>query len=67
MLYGSETCYLRENEMAILKTEKAMIRANCGVKLIAKRITNGFAGFENFGQTSQSERSAMVRARFLGG
>ena len=38
MLNGSETWCLRENEMAILRrTEKAMMRAMCGVKLIEKR------------------------------
>ena len=38
MLYGSETWCLRENEMAILRrTEKAMMRATCGVKMIKKR------------------------------
>ena len=37
MLYGSETWYLRENEMAILRTEKAMMRPMCGVKIIEKR------------------------------
>ena len=38
MLYGSETCCLRKNEMAILrKTEKARMRAMCGVKINQKR------------------------------
>ena len=38
MLYGSETWYLRESEMAILRrTEKAMMRAMCGIKIIEKR------------------------------
>ena len=38
MLYGRKTWYLRENEIAILmRTEKAMMRAMCGVKLIEKR------------------------------
>ena len=38
MLYGSETWYLRDNEMAILRrTEKSMIRAMCGIKMIEKR------------------------------
>ena len=37
MLDGSETWYLRENEMAILKTEKAVMKAMCGVKIIEKR------------------------------
>ena len=35
-LYGSETWRLRENEMEILRIEKAM-RAMCGVKIIEKR------------------------------
>ena len=37
MLHESETWCLRENEMAILRTEKAMVRAMCGVKIIEKR------------------------------
>ena len=37
MLYGSETWCLSENEMAILRTEKAMMRAISGVKMIEKR------------------------------
>ena len=37
MLYGSETVCLRESKMAILRTEKAMIRAMSGVKLIEKK------------------------------
>ena len=38
IMYGSETWCLRKNEIAILRrTEKAMIRAMCGVKLIEKR------------------------------
>ena len=40
MLYGSETWCLREIEMAILRrTERAMVRAMCGVKLMEKRKT----------------------------
>ena len=35
MLHGSETWYLRESEMAILRrTERAMVRSMCGVKLV---------------------------------
>ena len=37
MLYGSEAWRLREKEMAILRTERAMIRAMCGVKLLDRR------------------------------
>ena len=38
MLYGSEAWCLREKEMAILRrTERAMIRAICGVKLLDRR------------------------------
>ena len=40
MLYGSETCCLRENEMAILrKTKRAIVRAMCGAKLMEKMRT----------------------------
>ena len=38
MLYGSEAWRLREKKMAILRrTERAMIRATCGVKLLDQR------------------------------
>ena len=38
MLYGSEAWCLRENEMTILRrTEKSIIKAMCGVKIIEKR------------------------------
>ena len=38
MLYGSEAWCLREKEKAILRrTERAMIRAMCGVKLLDQR------------------------------
>ena len=40
MLYGSETWCLRENEIAILRrTERAMVRAMCGAKLMEKKRT----------------------------
>jgi len=40
MMYGSETWFLREKEMAILRrTERAMIRGRCGVKLMDRRNT----------------------------
>ena len=40
MLYGSETWCLRENEAAIMRrTERAMVRAMCGVKLADRRNT----------------------------
>ena len=37
MLYGKKTWSLKENEVAIFKTEKTMNRAICEVKLIKKR------------------------------
>ena len=38
MLYGSETWCLRENERAILRrTERAMVRAMSGAKLMEKK------------------------------
>ena len=39
MLYGSETWYLKENEIGILRTERSIMRAMCGVKLVNKRNT----------------------------
>ena len=40
MLYGSETWCMGENEMALLRrTERAMVRAMCGVKLMDKNRT----------------------------
>ena len=40
MLYGSETWCLSKNEMAILRrTERAMVRAMCGAKLMEKKRT----------------------------
>ena len=40
MLYGSETWCLRESEMAILRrTERAMVRSMCGVKLVDRKNT----------------------------
>ena len=40
MLYGSETWCLKEYEMAILRrTERAMVRAVCGAKLMEKKRT----------------------------
>ena len=40
MLYESETWCLRENEIAILRrTERAMVRAMCGAKLMEKKRT----------------------------
>ena len=37
MLYESETWCLRESEMAILRTERALVRSMCGVKLVDRK------------------------------
>ena len=45
MLYGSEAWCLREKEIAILRrTEKVMIRAMCGVKLLDRRNSEELMG-----------------------
>ena len=45
MLYGSETWCLREREMAILRrTERAMVRAMCGVNLLDKKRAEDLRG-----------------------
>ena len=36
-MHGSETSCLQENEIEILKTEKAMLKTMCSDKLIDKR------------------------------
>ena len=52
MVYGSETWCLRENEVAILRrTEKAMIRAMCGVKLMDKKNTEELMGMLGLKET----------------
>ena len=52
MLYGSEMWCLRENEMAILrKTEKAMMRAMCKVKVIEKRTNQELMSLLNLKDT----------------
>ena len=67
MHYESESWCLRENEMAILrKTQKAMMRAMCGVEMIEKKrspkLTSllGLKDTLEFGWTSQGEWSTMV-------
>ena len=52
MLYGSEMWCLRENEMAILrKTEKAMMRAMCKVKVMEKRTNQELMSLLNLKDT----------------
>ena len=68
MLYGSETWCLRVNEMAILRrTEKAMMRAMCGVKIIEKRRSQELMSWLSLNDTldgSQGKWSTMVLACF---
>ena len=67
MLYGSETWCLRENEIAILRmTERAMVRAMCGAKLMEKKRTEDLHGNVeiegNSGSDDKGKWSEMVRA-----
>ena len=41
MLYGSGTWCLRETEMAILRSQRAMVRSMCGVKLTDRKKNGG--------------------------
>ena len=53
ILYGSETWCLRKNEMAILRrTEKAIMRAMCRVKMIEKRRSQELMSLQGFGWSS---------------
>ena len=57
MLYGSEAWCLTEKDMAILRrTEKAMIRAMCCVKLLDRR--NSEELMDMFGIKESSDRMA---------
>ena len=68
MLYGSETWCLRENEMAILRrTERTMVRAMFGAKLMERRRTEDLMEILGLKETvvqmaKPGEWSEMVRA-----
>ena len=66
MLYGSETCCLRENEIASFRrTERAMVTAMCAAKRMEKkdRGPDGNVGIEgNSGSDGKGKWSKMVRA-----
>ena len=52
ILYGSERWCLRENEMALLRrTQKAMMIAMCGVKMIKKRRSQELTSLLNLKDT----------------
>ena len=56
ILYGSDTWCPRENEIAILRrTEKAMMRAMCVVKMIEKRRSQKLMGLLGLNDTLASE------------
>ena len=65
---GCETCVSRENEMATFRrTERAMVRAMCGVKRMERKrtedLTLGDVGIEgNSGSGGKGEWSEMVWA-----
>ena len=62
VVYGSETWCLRENEMAILRrTERAMVRAICGAKLMEKKRTEDLIE-GNSGSGDKGKWSEMVQA-----
>ena len=41
ILHGSETCCLKESENGILRTERSMVRAMCGVRLKDRKSSMG--------------------------
>ena len=70
MLYGSETWCLGENEMSILRrTERGMVRAMWGSKLMAKKRTeDGDVRIEGDSRSEcKGEWSEMVRGMYWGG
>ena len=66
MLYGSEAWCFREKEMAILRrTERAMIQAMCGVKLLDQR--NSEELMDMFGIKESLDRMAKAGTIAYGG
>ena len=59
ILHGNETWCLREREVKLLRTERAMIRAMCGVKLIDQKNTKEL--IQMLGVTVSMLRAAAVR------
>ena len=52
ILYGSEAWCLKENEKAILrKTERAMVRATCGQKVVDRKTTEEQMGMLGLKET----------------
>ena len=52
MLYGSEAWCLRENEIPVFRrTERAMVRAMCGAKLMEKKRTEDLMGMLGLKET----------------
>ena len=52
MLYGSETLCLAQNELGILqRTERAMVRCTCGVKLMDRNSTRNLMQMLDFNET----------------
>ena len=65
MLYGIETWCLSENEMAILRmTERVMVRAMCGVKLMDKKRTEDL--MELLGLETQVQMAKANAVRWYG-
>ena len=59
MLYGSETWCLRETEMTILRTERAMVRSMCGVKLVDRKKMEDL--MEMYGLKETLDRTAKAK------
>ena len=69
MLYGSEAWCLRKKEMAILRrTERAMIRVMCGVKLLDRRNSEELMDMlgiqESFDRMAKASSYTVVRSCF---
>ena len=62
-LYESEMCFLRENEVALLRrAERSMVRAMCRVKLVDKSNTEELMGMLGLKEAADKlERANNVR------
>ena len=66
MWYGSEAWCLREKEMAILRrTERAMIRAMCGVKLLDQTNSEGASSMETIADRTCDDDDDLEKLFFM--
>ena len=66
MLHGSETWCLRENEIVILRrTERAMVRSMCGVKLVDRKNTEELMKMLGLKETLDKDDESVLKKAMM--